>query len=240
MRSKTPASGRPRNRRDRADSDVDNAEPAPSKVRLSKSSVGAKMRVEDVAADVEILPEPGLPGRFLAEPVAQPIAARPGVLAVADEHALAVVRQHDERVRPALGFDAGQERLEQAECQRRESDRLEDGRGESAPIAAPALGRSSRAGRATATPITIAARRSSIGEIPRPGTATSLTTPQSFVVAADALGELGRHGVAIDRHQGIGRLATADLLGDPVAQLLDRARQPGPGAWSSRAPWNAG
>ena len=36
---------------------------------------GAEVRVEGVAADVEILPQPGLPGGFLAEPVAEPVAA---------------------------------------------------------------------------------------------------------------------------------------------------------------------
>src|SRR5262249_41562680 len=55
--------------------------------------------------------------------------------------------------------------------------------------------------------------------IPRSRTASSLSTPQSFVIPADALGVLGRHGIAIDRNQGVGRFAAAHLLGDPVAKL---------------------
>ena len=52
----------------------------PSNVRASNAIDGAEMRVEDVAADVEILPEPCPPRRFLAEHVAHPFAARPSAL----------------------------------------------------------------------------------------------------------------------------------------------------------------
>ena len=50
----------------------------------------------------------------------------------------------------------------------------------------------------------------------------SLPTPQSLVIPAHALGELRRHGVAVDRDQGVGRFAAAHLLGDPVAELIHR------------------
>src|SRR5262249_54824631 len=53
-------------------------------------------------------------------------------------------------------------------------------------------------------------------------TGSSSTTPQSFVVPAHPFGKLGRHGVAIDRNERIGRFTSAHFLGDSVAELVDR------------------
>jgi hypothetical protein len=59
---------------------------------------------------------------------------------------------------------------------------------------------------------------------PRSGKATSFTAPESFVITPHALGELRRNGVAIDRNEGVGRLAPAYFFGNPVAKLIHRFR----------------
>lgn len=51
---------------------------------------------------------------------------------------------------------------------------------------------------------------------------TLLAAAESLVVAADALGELGRDGVAVDWDQRVRRLAFAYFLGNSPTQLSDR------------------
>ena len=104
VNSRTPASGRPRNRCARAESDGRQRRARPVESQGVEPIDGPEVRVEDVAADVEVLLQPGLPRVFLGEPVAQPVAARRRVLAVADQHALAVVGQDDEGIGPAPGL----------------------------------------------------------------------------------------------------------------------------------------
>ena len=50
----------------------------------------------------------------------------------------------------------------------------------------------------------------------------SSAAPESFVVAPDPFGEARGDGVAVDRDEGIGRLAAADLLGDSLGEFADR------------------
>jgi hypothetical protein len=50
--------------------------------------------------------------------------------------------------------------------------------------------------------------------------ASSSATPQSFIIAAHAFCELWGNGIAIDRYKRVGRFATTDFLGDPLAQII--------------------
>src|SRR6516162_7867278 len=86
------------------------------------------MRVEEIAAHVEVLAEASSPGHILPQPLAHPVAARAGGVLVTNEQTLTVVRQDRKRVRPAAWTCAGQERLEQAESKRCEAKSFQESR----------------------------------------------------------------------------------------------------------------
>ena len=179
------------------------------------------MGIEDIIADVEVLPQPRLPGGAMAETVADPITAGLRVVVVVDQQALAVVRQHGKGVGAAPGARAGQQRFEQDERERRDCQRLQ-GRARDAH-------RGFRPGAGVAPEDQEGRDRHHRGGAGPPvgvrqgsGTANSSAAPQPFVVTPDPFGEFWRDRISIDRDEGIGRFAAADFLGDPVAQLADR------------------
>ena len=141
-----------------------------------------------------------------------------------DRHALAVVGDDGEHVRAAAGMRVAEQRLDEAEREGREADRLER-RGHKlqrglAMRRADSPTTETRGQRRRAR-----ARSSSRRAIPRRATPESFAAPQSFVVPPHLLGIFGRHGIAVDRHLGIGRFVPANFVVDLPAQFVERLGQ---------------